>query len=300
MAFTSCTWRLWHRSTPIAAIALVGFLGAATSIALGQGNDHAGSDVCADCHEEVVEAFRLTPHTVSPGWDPATGCEACHVGALEHTESGDPEDLVNFRDLTPRESSERCLDCHRREERQFNTRRGIHHLADVACIDCHAAHSTAPNLMDHLSVETCGGCHQGIVAEFALPRTHPLPETGRRRGEPTAIQKSINCEGCHEPHAHNSPRANASMGLAQVDCVRCHTEKAGPFLFPHEISMVDGCEGCHQVHGSPNKHLLTHAKQQNLCYECHNRHAATSFSAKCTSCHTAIHGSNTHPSFRER
>ena len=267
---------------------------------LGQDEGYAGTELCSVCHEETVEAFRMTPHATAHGWNAERGCESCHGPAEAHADSGDPDEMVAFRDLTPRESSERCLECHRREQKQFNARRSIHHLADVACTNCHSAHSTAPNLIDRLSVETCGGCHQGVVAQFALPRTHPLPETGRRRGEATEIPKSISCEGCHEPHAHNSPRANAAMGLAQYGCVKCHTDKAGPFLYPHDVSLVDGCTGCHQLHGSPNRHLLTHAKQENLCYECHNRHSAAGFDQKCTACHTAIHGSNTNPAFRER
>ena len=287
-------------STRIRLALLAGLALVVAPVTVAQdGEGYVGSETCEACHVDEVEAFRLNPHTTAPGWDTAAGCEGCHGPGAEHAESGDPA-TVTFETLSARESSGRCLDCHRREEKQFNARRGIHHLADVACVDCHSAHSTAPNLLDRLSVETCGGCHQGVVAQFALPRTHPLPETGRRRGEQTEIPTSISCEGCHEPHARDTPAANAAMGLAQVNCVKCHTEKAGPFLYPHDVSMVDGCQSCHQVHGSPNRHLLTHAEVQNLCYECHNRHSASSFEQKCTACHIAIHGSNTQPSFRER
>jgi DmsE family decaheme c-type cytochrome len=271
-------------------------------------SDYAGAEMCAACHDDVIEAFKLTPHATGHGWDHENGCEGCHGPGAAHAESADPDDLVLFRDLTPQESSERCLACHRKSERQFNTRRGIHHLNQVACTACHTAHSTATNLMDNLSIELCGSCHQGVVAEFSLPRSHPLPETGRRREWTTGLtnpQKSVSCEGCHEPHSSSSLRTSAGMG--NFTCGKCHAEKNGPFLYPHDVGIVDGCQACHRVHGSPNRHLLTHERQINLCYECHagstmpGFHSLGSFvNRKCTACHTAIHGSNTHPSFRER
>jgi predicted CXXCH cytochrome family protein len=72
------------------------------------------------------------------------------------------------------------------------------------------------------------------------------------------------------------------------------------------VVIVDGCASCHVVHGSPNRHLLRHQTQVNLCYECHSGsvtpgwHSAPRFlNEKCTACHTAIHGSNTNPLFLE-
>ncbi|NIN09987.1 MAG: cytochrome C, partial [Gemmatimonadales bacterium] len=86
----------------------------------------------------------------------------------------------------------------------------------------------------------------------------------------------------------------------------CHFDKAGPFLYDHDVVMVDGCASCHEVHGSPNRHLLKHEPQVNLCYQCHSAsvtpgwHSAPRFlNEKCTACHTAIHGSNTNPFFLE-
>jgi len=286
--------KYWIAGLLVAALVGTG----APLLAQGEG-EHVGAEICAACHEDVAAAFRETPHS---------DCEGCHGPGGAHAESTDPEDLVVFGRLTPLESSERCLSCHRQEQRQFNTRRGIHHLADVACTECHAAHSTADNLLEKTSAETCGSCHQGIVAEFSLPRSHPLPETGRRRGWSTGLpnpQKSISCEACHEPHASNSIRTGRGMG--NFTCGNCHVEKNGPFLYPHDVGIVDGCQACHRVHGSTNRHLLTHERQINLCYECHagstmpGFHSPGSFvDRKCTACHTAIHGSNTNPSFRER
>jgi predicted CXXCH cytochrome family protein len=89
-------------------------------------------------------------------------------------------------------------------------------------------------------------------------------------------------------------------------CGQCHFEKSGPFVYEHDTTFVDGCAACHQVHGSTNRHLLRHEMQINLCYECHSAvhtpgfHSASQYaSQKCTTCHAAIHGSNTNQSFLE-
>ncbi len=83
-------------------------------------------------------------------------------------------------------------------------------------------------------------------------------------------------------------------------------DKEGPFLYEHDVSIVDGCRACHTVHGSANRHLLTDARQINLCYKCHPAtqtpgfHNASAFlNEKCAACHTAIHGSNTNEFFLE-
>ena len=89
-------------------------------------------------------------------------------------------------------------------------------------------------------------------------------------------------------------------------CTECHMDKRGPFLYNHDVSLVEGCGSCHDPHGSPNRHLLNHARQNNLCYECHPGTTTPSFHSfgrfvgeKCTACHTAIHGSNVNPFFLE-
>lgn len=282
----------------LAAAALLSLMGSALP-----GDDrYAGAEACADCHEEIVEAFRMTPHATGPGWETGKGCEGCHGPLADHA-AGDPEAVVPFRDLAPRESSERCLSCHERQKRQFHSRRSVHGLNDVACTDCHQAHSTATNLLVGTSIERCGSCHQGIVAQASLPRSHP-PVAGGKFGWNEDLPKAMSCEACHLPHTQNPLRANRGFGKAT--CGDCHVEKYGPFLYAHDTSMVDGCASCHTAHGSTNRHMLKHERTINLCYQCHpgtstpSFHSAQNFlGEKCTVCHTAIHGSNTNPFFLE-
>ena len=250
---------------------------------------YEGAETCAACHEEVVAAFAKTAHAVAPGWNDETGCESCHGSGTEHVEGGGgTETILRFADLTPREASAQCMDCHQRQESHFSAVQSIHRLGDVGCNDCHNPHSTADGMLEKTGRELCGDCHGAIASQFDLPRAHPIDD----------------CASCHEPHATRALRSSKS--LFQQTCGNCHFEKTEPFLYPHDVLLVDGCASCHEVHGSPNRHLLKHGPQVNLCYQCHSAsvtpgwHSAPRFlNEKCTACHSAIHGSNTSPFFLE-
>jgi len=252
-----------------------------------------GQSDCALCHEEVVTAFQRTAHAWAPGWDPATGCQSCHGPGEAHMDGGgDPEAIVRPGLLPRREASEICLACHRRQERHFNASRSIHRVNEVGCLDCHDPHRAVEHLLKAEPLALCSSCHADVASQFDRPRSHPLDDPGDA------------CVACHDPHASRSPRT--SVADAARVCERCHFEKAGPFVYGHDVMLVDGCSACHEVHASTNRHLLRHDSQVNLCYECHNAnvtpgwHSARRFrNERCTACHSAIHGSNTSQFFLE-
>jgi len=250
-------------------------------------------DECADCHEDVVQQIDRTAHATASGWVRETACSACHGDGREHIDSGGDIDLiVRPATLAPAEASAICLDCHQRQEKHFKAATALHRLADVSCIDCHDPHSAADEMLPHRGAELCGECHKTQVAQFDMPRSHPMGEGGEQ------------CATCHDPHGSESLRMSST--LANATCGNCHFEKTAPFVYAHDVSLMDGCSACHTVHGSTNRHLLKYERQVNLCYECHSAaitptfHSAPRFvTEKCTACHTAIHGSNTHPFFLE-
>jgi len=97
---------------------------------------------------------------------------------------------------------------------------------------------------------------------------------------------------------------------AELACVGCHSEKKGPFVYPHVGEMTgDSCLTCHEPHGSNNMKRLKRARVDQLCLECHTRLGANVLGSQppsihnltqprwqnCTTCHPAIHGSNRSP-----
>jgi len=277
------------RTTALALPAVLVLLAISMPV-FGQ-DEYVGDETCGVCHEETVSAFGLTGHAVAPGWDQERGCESCHGPGGEHAE-GDVDAIERLGEMAPREVSDVCLACHRNQENHFSFGQAIHRLGEVGCTDCHSPHSSRPNMVERTGRALCGDCHATIVAQFDLPRTHPLSDGSK------------SCAGCHEPHATRALRSSTS--LFDETCGSCHFEKAGPFLYSHDVVMVEGCASCHEVHGAPNRHLLKHETQVNLCYQCHSGsvtpswHSAPRFlNEKCTACHSAIHGSNTSPFFLE-
>jgi DmsE family decaheme c-type cytochrome len=107
------------------------------------------------------------------------------------------------------------------------------------------------------------------------------------------------------------PRMVEQVLANEEPCLKCHIDKRGPFVFEHAAVRVDGCETCHNPHGSVNAKLLKRPAVFAVCLECHNgagdfgrradgvpRQSGTHNMAdpryqKCTTCHVRIHGSNT-------
>jgi DmsE family decaheme c-type cytochrome len=257
------------------------------------GDGRVGSEMCAGCHDEVAAEFALTGHATAKGWDAESGCESCHGPGEAHVESGDLADIRRFPDLSRRDASAVCLECHGNTHPSMRIGDGIHRRGDIGCTDCHDPHSRTDKMVPRNRVELCSRCHPSVVAQFDLPIHHPLGTAGK------------GCATCHDPHgvAITSNRVH-NLGLNGGVCADCHRDKVGPFVFPHDVSIVDGCRACHEMHGSPNRHLLTATRQITLCFQCHpdpmGPHSPSNLvNQKCTTCHVDIHGSNTNSSFWE-
>lgn len=254
--------------------------------------ERVGNDTCLLCHELPQTFF----HTAHGG----TECEDCHGPGQTHVEAGGEDPSTNIRILSAAQTSAICLECHQQRARLSHALLSSHDRAQVGCIDCHSIHREEP--LDHLlvqeSAELCSSCHTGVAAAFRKPFHHPVPEG------------AMECVSCHPPHRVDS-QARLDMPLNdQSSCVNCHSSKQGPFVFEHAPLDVNGCQTCHEPHGSSNARMLTRPQVHLLCLECHTMTTGVFTSQppaihdlrsprfrNCTLCHREIHGSNVNPLF---
>lgn len=272
-----------------------------------------GSDACRTCHPDVWASFYKNPHykSLASGDQPPdrTGCESCHGPGKAHVEAhGGKATIVAFSELSPQAVLDNCLRCHSETLSRSNIRRSSHTLNNVVCTNCHSIHkSPAPKyLLARDQKDLCYSCHQSVRAQFDMPFKHRVNEG------------FMTCSDCHNPHGSFAPTWRMASRPRMVDqalaneepCLKCHAEKRGPFVFEHPSVRVDGCETCHQPHGSMNSRLLRRPVVFTLCLQCHN--GADSFGRErnsvfatdathnmadprfqnCTTCHVRIHGSN--------
>jgi DmsE family decaheme c-type cytochrome len=272
-----------------------------------------GSNVCRTCHADVFQNFYKNAHfkSVASGKEPPekTGCEGCHGPGKAHVEARGGKTTIPhaFSLMTAKAALEDCLGCHASDFNRANIRRSEHTLHDVACISCHSIHhSTTPKfLLAKQQHEMCYGCHSTIRAQFEMPSKHRVNEG------------FMECSDCHNPHGSFAPTWRMGQRPRMVEqgvtneepCLKCHVDKRGPFVFEHAPVRVEGCETCHNPHGSMNAKLLKRPVVFTVCLECHNgsgsglRGEGVPLQSskhnmldpkyqRCTTCHVRIHGSN--------
>ena len=291
---------------------------AAKAQAPSTGLGFAGSNVCKTCHADVWASFYKNPHyqSVAAGDRPAdkTGCESCHGPGKDHVAAqGGKTTIPNaFSLLQPKQTMEVCLTCHAVDFQKSNIRRSEHTLNDVVCTNCHSIHHSpsAKFLLAKTRSETCFACHSSVRAQFDMPSKHRVNEG------------FMDCWDCHNPHGTFTATWRTATRPPMVEqtrfndeaCVKCHSDRRGPFAYEHAPTVVEGCETCHYPHGSMNGRLLRRPVTFTLCLECHNGGGTgTRLSGvdiqtsqhnlldpkyqRCTTCHVRIHGSNADPLF---
>ena len=292
-------------------------------------DDYVGSETCRACHEPQFDKVANTKHgklgTLASWKGKVVGCESCHGPGKAHVEgSGDKTKIKVFKNMDSKAVSESCLTCHAGKENHNNFRRGEHWRNNVGCTDCHSAHGTSfghqrtgsitligeasaqrPNLADRAMLKNsepqlCISCHTETKAQFSKPFRHKV------------LEGTMNCSDCHNPHGGFENKQQKLAVGADASCVRCHTDKQGPFVFEHAPLKVEGCSACHTPHGSSNPKMMKRSSIRQLCLECHTEilgveldgdlpggahNQATIRSQNCTICHSAIHGSNAQRNF---
>lgn len=260
---------------------------------------------CAVCHEETVKLFERNPHAVlekSSRFRLENSCESCHGPGRAHVdEGGDKSRIVTFREGAARTAYDgRCLTCHGKDRALSGYEAGRHAGQGLACVECHNIHNSAvtTRLLKQASNDLCFDCHTREKSDFARPYHHRVPENAMR------------CTDCHQPHGGLDRGARRASIGSEESCFRCHREKQGPFVFEHAGLVIRDCGACHQPHGSNNPKMLLRSTVRQLCLECHSasRNVLTSQPPSfhdlrspryqnCTTCHVAIHGSNSSPRF---
>src|SRR5215472_12083324 len=278
-----------------------------------------GSEACKTCHADIWFNFYKNPHyksiaagNVAPE---RTGCEGCHGPAKAHIEARGGKATIPraFSLMKPEKILDTCLNCHAKDFSKANIRRSPHTENDVVCTNCHSVHKspTPKFLLARKQVDLCYSCHADVRAQFEMPVKHRVNEG------------FMVCSDCHNPHGTFAPTWRSGLRPRLVDqalgneeaCLKCHSDKRGPFGFEHPPVRIEGCETCHWPHGSMNTRLLRRPVVYTLCLECHN--GAGTFGREgtgviaqsathnmfapqfhnCTGCHVRIHGSNADPNF---
>lgn len=287
-------------------------------------DEYVGSETCAACHEDQFKSVAQTKHgklSLIPNWkDKVQGCESCHGAGKKHSEEPTLQNIISFKNKNSKEISETCLSCHAGKESHNNFRRGEHWRNDVGCTDCHTAHGptldntqagsitqineaskqnpTNAAMLKKSEPQLCMSCHTETKAQFSKPFHHRV------------LEGTMKCSDCHNSHGgFESKQTKLSVG-ADAACIKCHTNKQGPFVFEHAPLKIEGCAVCHMPHGSNNPKMLVRSSVRQLCLECHSsldeqlapdvpsfHNQATVRYRDCTVCHSAIHGSNTNATF---
>jgi DmsE family decaheme c-type cytochrome len=270
------------------------------------GGDYVGAETCRTCHPSQFRQFSATAHSVtltSAKWSQRDkGCEMCHGPGRRHVEAGGGRvGIVSPKRLSAREVRPLCLRCHEDQSQQLKFRHNEHDYDVMSCNDCHSPHQPVKQefMLKASPPELCYRCHSEIRKEFSKPFHHKVPEA------------AMACRDCHEQHgSFNTAQTRETLGGMDSLCLKCHSDKQGPFVFEHAPVKLEGCLVCHVPHGSVNNRMLIRSEVRTLCLECHADRQGAQADApsgihdltspryqNCTSCHVMIHGSNASRTF---
>lgn len=294
--------------------------------------DYLDENLCVECHGDSHKSWNRSPHALFVN-DPhkpidRRGCQSCHGPGGPHISHLKDEDhpydyIISYTRVKPEEGAAACLRCHTDTLTTAHWRRTGHARAGVGCTACHQMHwpdrlgrnrekprpedekpsakpeqpranqsvrnpiyTAAPEpkaLLKADEATLCGACHRKESSEFRNNFHHPVPE-GR-----------MVCSDCHEVHANREQ--HTQLRTHKSNCVTCHPDVAGPFVYEHEPTSDlggQGCLDCHKPHGSHNPSLLN-TFSRGQCNQCHSDKAVNHYPGRScwqSGCHVAVHGSN--------
>jgi len=265
-------------------------------------------DLCATCHEQEAQHYRLSIHgkASSAGVIGAPVCMSCHRNQITGLQGSSDSAKVKLA------QEKLCISCHLddpnvRAEVSSSAgfiaaytssvhgsalKNGIGKAAN--CVDCHSSHdiNKGSNPESHVNKRnipaTCGKCHSSIAAEYK----NSVHGVARQKG----VQAAPVCTDCHGEHTilkHTDP--NSPVSAANVSsqvCAPCHgsvklEEKYGlssnrfrSFSDSYHglasrggSAEVANCASCHGVHDiKPSSDSTSRINKANLaktCGKCH-------------------------------
>jgi cytochrome b subunit of formate dehydrogenase len=160
-------------------------------------------DTCGMCHTDVVEQYRASVHgqALARGITQAPLCTDCHGEhkIIKHTSGSSPVSASQIRDT--------CGSCHGNvrltrkfgmpADRLVSFDSSYHGLAAKAgsqtvanCASCHGVHNILASADPKSTInpknlpKTCGKCHEGVGARFAISQVH----IAEGRAEPAVLR----------------------------------------------------------------------------------------------------------------
>ncbi len=254
---------------------------------------YVGTKTCTEekCHPKRIEDIVDSRHTEMFKQDSMEkpACELCHGKGSRHVASTkDPELILIYKNMPPKQISEVCLTCHTTGavDKWFMS---AHYQKDVSCNECHLSHgSSDKQLLKSPEPEICYKCHSEKQAEFELASTHKFKDKGFR------------CLNCHSSHEKNDTMGKHDIRVGA--CLGCHEDYGAAFEYSHK-PVEENCLECHASHGSEYPQLSS-TDIKILCKSCHSTEHRLFLLARyfidaekmlkadiCVPCHKKIHGS---------
>lgn len=176
-------------------------------------------------------------------------CTVCHKNSKP----------VGGDDLT-QDTPDLCYNCHAPKD----TKKFLHGpVVAGACTACHNPHESenasllvVPNIN-----QLCTSCHMD-KGDFLRNTANIHP--------PVADQ----CTNCHDPHMEDSKFQLKADGKKDL-CVMCHVDKKEMHATVKNkhgaIDLQNGCQECHNPHGTGTPKMLHYPNSMELCLSCHNK-----------------------------
>jgi cytochrome b subunit of formate dehydrogenase len=242
---------------------------------------------CEQCHAEELATLRAGAHSAKAALDADAGsCVKCHgdVHAL-------PRRPGLEAPLSPINQMQTCGQCHgdmmegylHSSHAKARLVKGLN--GAPACTDCHGSHDILPksdpaSRTSHAkSPETCGSCHEFILAKWTESTHGRLWKDG---------QAGPVCMTCHDAHDIQDPTTMAMRQHFPEDCGNCHDKYNETYResFHGKATGIGRraaamCSDCHTPHHNlPASDPRSSVHPDNLaalCGKCHQGNITPSF-----------------------